>query len=64
MNKTQCKTFQKDGNMLKFVIPKMTNMLGMLSFQWWHLIPCQAFVELVCLQGFIEENSNEGWIGG
>jgi hypothetical protein len=39
-------------------------MLGMLSFQWWHLIPCQAFVELVCLQGFIEENSNEGWIGG
>jgi hypothetical protein len=41
--------------MLKVAIPQMTNMLGMLSFQWWHPIPCQTFAKLVCLQGFIEK---------
>ncbi len=55
---------QKDGNLLKVTILKMTNKLGMLSFLWWHLNPLLAFVKPFYLLGFIEEISNKGRKGG
>jgi hypothetical protein len=55
---------QKDGNLLKVTILKMSNRLGMLSFLWWHLNPLLAFVKPIYLLVFIKEISNKGWKGG
>lgn len=54
---------QKDGNLLKVTILKMSNRLGLLSFLWWHLNPLLAFVKPIYLLVFITEISNKGWKG-
>jgi len=43
---TQCTAYQKDANMSKVTTPKMTNMLEMCLFQWWHQIPLLASLEV------------------
>jgi len=64
MHRMRYNPCQKDGNLLKVAILKMTNKLGMLSFLWWHMNPLISFAKQVYLLGFIKEISNKGWKGG
>lgn len=47
----------------KGAIPKTTNVFGMLSFQWWHLIKCLTFAKLICLLEFTIKKFKQGMEG-
>jgi hypothetical protein len=57
MHNTLWTTYQKDGSILRVVTQKTTNVLGMLSFLWWQLIPFRAYNKPIYSQGSIIEIS-------